>query len=61
MELANVVTEDTLGKLLSIKPATLYSWRRKRLIPYMKKGKFVRYDVAEVKKWLTASTVKPLA
>lgn len=45
---------DALCKYLPDKPAksTIYSWVNKRLIPYHKNGKKLRFLKAEIDKWL---------
>lgn len=56
-----VVAEETIGSMLEIKPSTLKAWRKKRLIPYHKVGRLVRYDTDEIKRWLEKKKVEVIS
>ena len=49
MELIDV---QTLSKLLSVKPKTIYDWVHENKIPHYKLGKLVRFNMEEILKWL---------
>jgi len=44
---------------LGVKVNTLYSWVHTRKIPYVKVGRLVRFDLAEIKSWLQDFVIKP--
>ena len=51
--LSDIVTEKELCTLYKISTTTAYNWRKKGL-PYLGKGKGLRYSLEAVKKWLEA-------
>ncbi len=55
------VSEKRLSELLDIPVTTLKSWRRKRLIPYRKLGRLVRYEEKEIEDWVKRGKVPALA
>lgn len=46
-----LLTQDELCQWLKITPMTAYRWRKDGM-PYMGKGRFIRYRKSEVEKWL---------
>ena len=52
MENKNILTIKELSEIISIKPSTLYSWSMQKKIPFIKIGKKVLFDLAEVMVWI---------
>ncbi|MBE3584853.1 MAG: helix-turn-helix domain-containing protein [Thermoanaerobacter sp.] len=46
-----LMTQEELCKWLKISPMTAYRWRKKGM-PYIGKGKSIRYEKKAVLKWL---------
>ena len=59
MEQALWVSMKTLGPKIEVEPRTLKEWVRKRLIPYHRVGRLVRFDMREIDKWMAAKKVQP--
>ncbi len=47
-----LMTIQETSAILNIKVKTLYDWTHKKLIPYYKINRLVRFDEAEIRKWL---------
>lgn len=43
-----LLTTEQLSKKLGISPTTLVNWRRSKVLPFIKVGLVVRYDLADV-------------
>ena len=43
---------NALSELITVKPKTIYEWVRKGRIPYYKVEGLLRFDSAEIDKWL---------
>jgi excisionase family DNA binding protein len=43
-----LLTTEQLSKKLGISPTTLVNWRRSKVLPFIKIGLVVRYDLADV-------------
>ncbi len=52
---------DELASLLRIHKGTIYNWVYRRKIPYVKVGRLVRFDLAEITKYLDGCRIGPLA
>ena len=52
---------DELAALLRIHKGTIYNWVYRRKIPYVKVGRLVRFDLAEITKYLDGCRIGPLA
>jgi len=48
----NLISINQLSEKLSIKVKTIYDWTHKGEIPYIKVGRLLRFDSAEIDKWL---------
>ena len=44
--------------LLNISKSTLYKWAELRKIPSVKLGRCVRFDIADVEKWINENRVE---
>lgn len=49
MKLLNI---KQLSEKLNVKPRTIYDWKYKRQIPFIKLGKLLRFDEEIIDKWL---------
>lgn len=48
-----IVTEKKLAEMLDVSETTLTYWRsRQEGPPFIKMGKFIRYDMQDVRAWL---------
>lgn len=65
MDLAKVATGGLLdivglSRAIGVKRKTIYSWVHTRQIPYVKVGRLVKFDVADIDAWVQSRKVKPL-
>jgi excisionase family DNA binding protein len=51
-----LLTVPEIAALLRVKPATIYVWVSKRLIPYRKVGHLTRFDRDEILRWTLPET-----
>ena len=49
-----------LSEYLGVSRNTIYFWLSQRKVPYFKIGRFVKFDVKEIEKWLQDRKVKNL-
>ena len=49
MKILNV---KQLAEILNVKPKTIYDWKHKGKIPYLKFGRLLRFDYDEIVKWV---------
>ena len=56
-----LMNEHEVAERLGVSPGTLRVWRctKRHNLPFIKLGKSVRYDVAAVEQFITASTITP--
>ena len=47
-----LLTKQELAEYLNVKESTVYQWTHYRKIPYIKLGRFLRFDLDEVNEWL---------
>jgi len=47
-----LLTPDQIAEYLGVKKSTIYQWTHEGYIPYVKLGKFVRFKVSNVERWL---------
>lgn len=52
---------EELAHLLQVSKGTLYNWIYRRKIPFIKVGRLVRFDRAEIAKYLDGCRIGPLA
>ncbi len=50
-------TIEELSEYLSIKESTIYQWTHLRKIPYIKVGRFLRFDSEEIDDWVAGNSV----
>lgn len=48
---------DELSSLLGVAKNTLYDWCAVKKIPYIKLGKFLRFDAQDIENWLRAKRI----
>ena len=41
-----------LSETINIKKKTIYDWTHKGLIPYVKVGRLLRFDLNDIERWL---------
>ncbi len=49
MKLMNITQ---LSEVINVKKKTIYDWTHKGLIPYIKIGRLIRFDINDIEKWL---------
>ena len=54
IELLNVVQ---IAEYLGVKTSTIYQWTHQEYIPFIKVGRFLRFDMNSIKQWLIEQTV----
>ena len=58
--LQELVSVQTLSRLLDVKEKTIREWVLKRKIPYHKLGKLVRFHLSEIRAWYQAQKMEIL-
>ena len=58
--LQELVSIKTLCQMLDVPEKTIRTWVYKRVIPYHKLGKLVRFNVDEIRNWCNRGRVEPL-
>ena len=48
----NLLTPHEIADVLGVAVSTIYQWTHEEYIPHVKLGRFVRFRVSEVQKWL---------
>lgn len=56
----HLLTPVEAAALLGIKPSTIYSWVHRRLIPFRKHGKLLRFDREALLKWSKTTETQPI-
>jgi len=56
----NLLTLQELSEYLHIKESTIYQWTHLRKIPYIKLGRFLRFDEEQVTAWLNENNINPV-
>ena len=44
-----------LSEIINIKKKTIYDWTHKGLIPYVKVGRLLRFDLNDIERWLKSN------
>ena len=44
-----------LSEIINIKKKTIYDWTHKGLIPYIKVGRLLRFDLNDIERWLKSN------
>ena len=50
--MTNYITVEELSKRLGVSRQTIYTWREKHGLPYVKLVRSVRFDWEQVQEWL---------
>ena len=48
-----LITVKELADRLKISTATVYDWVYRKIIPYIKVGRLVRFEIEAIEKWLS--------
>jgi excisionase family DNA binding protein len=54
-----LLTIEELSSLLGVEVSTLYIWTHRKTIPFIKLGKFIRFEEAAIQTWLQQKTIEP--
>ena len=49
-----------VAERLGVRPKTIYAWVHMRQIPYVKMGRLVKFDVADIDTWVQSRKVKTI-
>lgn len=52
-----LLTPQEIADILGVQPSTIYQWTHQGYIPHVKIGKFIRFRLADVSKWLDAKSI----
>lgn len=55
-----LLTSEEVAEFLKVPESTIRYWTMRREIPFLKIGKYTRYEKSEVLKWLEKKLVKPI-
>ena len=55
------LTPTEAAELLSVRPATIYAWVHRRLIPFRKHGRLLRFDREALLQWSKGTETKPIS
>ena len=55
----DLLTLDELCEWLKAKPVWVYRQTRERKIPFLKVGKFLRFEKSKVQEWLNENSFEP--
>jgi len=47
-----LVDVKTVAEMLGVKEKTVYDWTHRRLMPYHKVGRLLRFDPDEIERWV---------
>jgi excisionase family DNA binding protein len=53
----NILTVEEVAALLSMSVSGVYHWVAAKRIPYIRMGRFCRFDRLEIEKWLEENKV----
>jgi len=54
-----LLTVHEAARLLSVSPSTLYGWVYQRRIPFVKVGRALRFDLADLDSFIEANRNRP--
>jgi excisionase family DNA binding protein len=54
-----LLTIEELSSLLGVEVSTLYIWTHRKVIPFIKLGKFIRFNESAIQTWLQERTIQP--
>ena len=49
-----LITERQAAEILSVAPRTLWGWRKAGEIPFLRRGRCVRYVIDDLRDWIAA-------
>jgi excisionase family DNA binding protein len=55
-----IINAKEASKFLKINLYTLYAYSRRRLVPSIRIGRLVRFDLTELEKWLESKKIKEM-
>jgi len=47
-----LLTPQQVAETLDVKVSTIYQWTHQEFIPHIKIGRFVRFRISEIERWL---------
>ncbi|MBU1809086.1 MAG: helix-turn-helix domain-containing protein [Candidatus Omnitrophica bacterium] len=53
------LSPQELSQYLGIATQTIYEWTSQKKIPFIKLGRLVKFDVAEIDAWMKTQRVEP--
>ncbi len=56
--MVKMLSPEQVSEVLQVKVSTIYQWTHQRFIPHVKVGRFVRFNEAEILKWLSRNERK---
>ncbi len=59
--LPRLLSPDEAAAYLGARKATLYGWVYEKRVPYLKAGRLLRFDVAELREWMATGGTKEAA
>jgi excisionase family DNA binding protein len=54
-----LVNVNEAAQFLAVSPSTLYGWVWQRRIPFVKVGRAVRFDMADLERFVTQNRIEP--
>ena len=57
-KMQKLLTPHEMADYLGVKLSTIYNWTHLGFIPYVKLGKFIRFDITVIKKWIEQRSTK---
>ena len=51
---------EEISDRLGVRPKTIYAWIHMRQIPHVKVGRLVKFDMADVNRWIEARKVSEM-
>ena len=56
-----LLTAKQVSELLEVKISTVYDWVYRKVIPYVKLGRLIRFKKPEIFHWVDSHTIRPKA
>lgn len=54
-----LLTAKQVSELLEVKTSTVYDWVYRKIIPYVKLGRLIRFKKPEIFHWVDSHTIRP--
>lgn len=58
MERNRLINISAISERLGVSPNTIYAWISQRRIPHFKVGRLVKFDAAEIDRWVAEKHVE---